>query len=405
MLEMASRVADELIAAPHLENPSHRRIGRRPIPQHRFVPAQIGGEGSVQQQHRLRRGASQPEPLGTGQGEEVKGFPSIQADPSDGDRRQRGVCRGQVGTGIHDRSEQRKHHRKTNFGRKLANEAPRRKNANTFLPMRLALNAATIKPVPLLEKIRVAGRAGYHGIELWAVDLYEHVGRGGEISEVERALADHGLAVPCLIAARSWGETAGWEYRLALDEARRRFELAARIGAPLVVCTPPMERPGREGLAARYADLLQIGRETGVRAVLEYISFFASLNRVSDAVAVLDECGDPEGCLVLDAFHDWNHETTDNLRSVPLERIAHYHIDDAPAAPPRGSQRDPDRIMVGDGVIDLHSELALLKEKGYDRWISLELFNAEWWARDPLDTARIGIERMRAVCSEVGISC
>ena len=63
--------------------------------------------------------------------------------------------------------------------------------------MRYCLNASTIKPAPLLEKIRVAGAAGYDGIELWVVELYEHVGRGGEISDVENSLADHGLAEAC----------------------------------------------------------------------------------------------------------------------------------------------------------------------------------------------------------------
>jgi sugar phosphate isomerase/epimerase len=270
--------------------------------------------------------------------------------------------------------------------------------------MRLSLNASTIKPTPLLEKIRIAGEAGYHGIELWAVELYEHVGRGGEISEVEKALADHDLSVPCFIAVRNWGETSGWEYKLAMDEARRRFELAARMGAPLMVCTPPMERPGIEGLAKGYRDLLQIGRETGVRAVLEYISFFASLNNVADTVAVLDECGDPDACLILDAFHNWNQRTTfDDLRALSPERIVHYHIDDAAPGIPSGSQKDPDRVMIGDGVIDLRAELSILREKGYDRWLSLELFNAEWWAKDPMETAKVGIERMRELCGETGI--
>lgn len=263
--------------------------------------------------------------------------------------------------------------------------------------MKYALNASTIKPAPLLEKIRVAGAAGYDGIELWAVELYQHVGRGGEISEVERALADHGLEVPCFIAARAWGENTGWEYQLALDEARRRFELAARIGSPLMVCTPPLERPGIEGLERGYGDLLQIGRETGVRAVLEYISFFASLNNVPDAAEVLDRCGDPEGCLVLDAFHNWNNRTTlDDIRALPLERIAHYHVNDAAPGIPAGQQKDPDRVMVGDGVIDLAAELGALKAKGYDRWLSLELFNASLWERDPLEVARLGLERSRA---------
>jgi sugar phosphate isomerase/epimerase len=60
--------------------------------------------------------------------------------------------------------------------------------------------------------------------------------------------------------------------------------------------------------------------------------------------------------------------------------------------------------MVGDGVIDLRAELAVLKEKGYDRWLSLELFNAEWWSKDAMETARTGLERMRALCEEAGIA-
>lgn len=269
--------------------------------------------------------------------------------------------------------------------------------------MRLSLNSSTIKPTPLLEKVRIAGEAGYAGIELWAVELYEHVGRGGEISDIEKALADHGLSVPCFIAVRNWGESSGWEYKLAMDEARRRFELAARLGAPLMVCTPPMERPGIAGLANGYRELLQIGRETGVRAVLEYISFFASLNNVSDTVTVLDECGDPDACLILDAFHNWNNKTTlDDLRSLPLERIAHYHINDAAPGIPSGQQKDPDRVMIGDGVIDLKTELGILKEKGYNRWLSLELFNSAWWEKDPRATAMAGRERMEALCDEVG---
>ncbi len=269
--------------------------------------------------------------------------------------------------------------------------------------MRLSLNSSTIKPTPLLEKIRVVGQAGYAGIELWATELYEHVGRGGEISDVQKALADHGLEVPCFIAVRNWGESSGWEYKLVMDEARRRFELAARLGSPLMVCTPPLERPGIAGLCRGYADLLQIGRETGVRAVLEYISFFASLNNIADTVAVLDECGAPDGCTILDSFHSWNNRTTlDDIRALPLKRIAHYHVNDAAPGIPSGQQKDPDRVMPGDGVIDLKTEFSVLKEKGYDSWISLELFNAEWWAKDPLETAKIGLERIKAVCEEAG---
>jgi sugar phosphate isomerase/epimerase len=271
--------------------------------------------------------------------------------------------------------------------------------------MRLSLNSSTIKPTPLIEKIRIAGEAGYRGIELWAVDLYEYVGRGGEVSDVEKALSDHGLEVPALIAVRSWGETQNREYDLALDEGRRRFELANRVGAPLVICTPPIEQPGFGDFHERYNDLLRIAREAGVQAVLEYISFFASLNNVPDTVSVLEKC-DPDlnPVTILDAFHNWNNRTTlDDIRSLPLKQISHYHINDAAPGIPSGKQVDSDRVMVGDGVIDLKAELSVLREKGYDKWLSLELFSEEWWAKDPLECAKVGLERMEQVCAESGI--
>ena len=271
--------------------------------------------------------------------------------------------------------------------------------------MRLSLNSSTIKPTPLLDKIRVAGEAGYKGIELWAVEIYEHVGRGGEVSDVEKALADHGLEVPCFIAVRNWGETQDWEYKLALDEARRRFELGARLGAPLMVCTPPMEQSGIDHLHEGYIDLLRIGKETGVQAVLEYISFFASLNNVPDTVTVMDRCeGAVEGATpvtILDAFHNWNSASTpEDLDVIPLDKISHYHIDDARKDRPQCQQIDPDRVMVGDGQIDLKSEVRMLKEKGYDGTVSLELFNKELWEKDPSEVLKLGLERVKEVLAD-----
>lgn len=269
--------------------------------------------------------------------------------------------------------------------------------------MKLALNSSTIKPTPLLDKIKVAGEAGYTGIELWAVELYEHVGRGGEISDVEKALSDYGLEVPCFIAVRGWGENTGREYDLALEEAKRRFELAARLQCPLVVCTPPILQLGTEGFARKYSDLLRLANEAGTTAVLEYISFFKSLNNVPDTVEILNESEGTGACTILDAFHNWNNKTTlEDIEALPLEQISHYHINDAAHGIPSGEQVDSDRVMIGDGVIDLQSELTILKNKGYDKWLSLELFSEEWWGKDPAETAKIGIERMKELCDRVG---
>ena len=264
--------------------------------------------------------------------------------------------------------------------------------------MKFCLNTSTIKPQPLLEKIRLAGAAGYDGIELWLNDVYDHIGRGGEVGEVEKALADYGLIVPSVIAIRQWGETEGLEYELVKDEARRRFALAARLGAPYIVATPPFEMAAQDHLPGRYRDLLLIGREEGIRPTFEYFSFFKSVNNLDDAWRIVQETDDADATIILDAFHTWNsNSNTELLREIPVEKISHYHIDDAHPDKAPTTQTDPDRVMLGEGQINLEAEIALLKEKGYDRTMSLELFNAELWKQEPLEVITVGLERMKGL--------
>jgi sugar phosphate isomerase/epimerase len=258
------------------------------------------------------------------------------------------------------------------------------------------LNTSTIRPTPLLEKIRLTAEAGFHGIELWINDLYEYIGQGGEIADVEQALADYGLIVPCTIAVRGWGDAIDEEYPLMLDEVRRRMLLARRLGSPYIVATPPRGECDLGQLTRRYKDLLTIGREVGIRPTFEYISFFRSASKLSQAWQVVRDVDDPDATLIVDAFHNWNSGSTlADLRAVPVQRISHYHFDDARSDKPALTQTDPDRVMPGEGCIDLRAEIDVLREKGYQGTVSLELFNRDLWAEDAGRVLAIGIQRMR----------
>ncbi len=260
----------------------------------------------------------------------------------------------------------------------------------------LCLNTSTIGPQPLLEKIRLAGEAGFEAIELWLNDIYQFVGQGGEVRDVEKALADHGLTVPCTIAARGWGDARGPEYQIMLDDVKRRMEMAARLGAPYLVATPPRFACDLEQLAARYVDLLEIGRKVGVRPTFEYISFCESVSQLSQAWRIVRESDRDDATLVVDAFHTYNSGSTlEDLKAIPAEKISHYHIDDASPDIPLTQQTDPDRVMPGEGIIDLAAEIEVLKQIGYTGAISLELFNRQLWSQDPREVLAVGIRRLR----------
>lgn len=259
----------------------------------------------------------------------------------------------------------------------------------------LCLNTSTIKPQPLLDKIRLTAAAGFPAIELWINDIYEFVGQGGEVRDIEKAVADNGLALPSMISVRGWGDAIDVEYPIMLDEVKRRLEMCARLGSPWLVCSPPRLPCDTGQVTRRYKDLLELGREVGVKPTFEYISFFQSVYSLPQAWQVVQDVDDSDATLILDAFHGWNSNSTlEDLKTVPVERISHYHIDDAsPNIPPR-EQTDPDRVMIGDGPIDLKAELTVLKEKGYAGAISLELFNKELWAQDPREVLKLGFERL-----------
>ena len=118
------------------------------------------------------------------------------------------------------------------------------------------LNTSTIRPTPLLEKIRVAGRAGYQAIEPWNDEITDYLDQGGTMADLKKALADAGLKVVSVIALHSWVTTEGAEYAKALDECRRRMDQAIQLGSPYIVASPPQEVVDLGRATERFAELM-----------------------------------------------------------------------------------------------------------------------------------------------------
>lgn len=268
------------------------------------------------------------------------------------------------------------------------------------MPFRYSLNSATIRPVPILDKIRIAAETGYAGIELWHADIDAHLQSGGRLAEIRRALDDSGLFVPTTVMLKGWCEPTGEADAAGMDECRRRLEQAAAVGAPHAVAGPPHAHVDLEFAGARYRRLLELGLEMGLRPSIEYLGFAANINSIAAARTIMQTAGHPAATIVLDPFHDFRggggHEEIAALRA---EQIAVVHFDDAPATPEAAQQRDADRVLPGEGVIPLQRVVGLLRQIGFAGWISLELFNETLWKQDPVQTARSGLQALKRVCA------
>ena len=74
-----------------------------------------------------------------------------------------------------------------------------------------------------------------------------------------------------------------------------------------------------------------------------------------------------------------------------------FHVNDYPADPPREKIADRDRVYPGDGVAPLGKMLRDLKGLGFRGMLSLELFNPTYWKQDPLEVAKTGLTKLKAV--------
>lgn len=261
-----------------------------------------------------------------------------------------------------------------------------------------SLNASTIRPTPIVEKIKIAGETGFAAIELWHDEIDAHIAQGGTIGDLKSALADGGLAVPTTIYLGGWFDSTGDEHAAAIDECKRRMAQAAELGAAYIIAGPPGGKADYDLGAAHYRELLEIGEQIGVKPAMEFLGFVEQLNTIEDALEVMTKAGRSDATTVLDPFHIFRGGgSVESITKLTAGQVAVSHFNDVVDKPPREQQHDKDRVMPGDGIFDLKRYVELLTQIGYDGFLSLELFREDLWQQDPREVARVGLEKMKSV--------
>jgi sugar phosphate isomerase/epimerase len=275
---------------------------------------------------------------------------------------------------------------------------------NGTSPWPLCLNSSTIRPAGLKEKIDVAAKAGFDGIELWVNELEKYEAEGGDLKTLGAEIRDRGLFVPNIIGL--WDcmpmEEDAWQNSLAAT--RNRMRMSAWVGAKHAAAIPAPDRADFDLKIGtdRYRELLRIGREEfGLIPAFEFVGFFKGVYRLGQAAAIALDADDPDACLVMDTFHLFRGGSGFNgVRLLHGKMIANFHWNDVLTEPPREEQGDKHRVYPGDGVLPLVQVLKDLKAIDYHGPLSLELFHPEHWQQDPLQVAKTGLEKMRSLIAK-----
>src|SRR5690242_5812075 len=247
----------------------------------------------------------------------------------------------------------------------LLNAAPQPPSKRMYLSLNETLVAGRVK---WPEFAKLAARVGFPGVD---VMLNTAMDAGADATN---ALLAQLHVRPAVInfPVEFRKDDAAFQASLAKLEPAAQF--AKAIGCPRMITyimssSPTPKEELRRLYKQRFSESAQILAKSNVRLGLEFLGPLQFRKqfphefiwRMPEMLEFAKECG-PNVGLLLDAWH-WHHAgaTVDDILAAGKDRIIHVHFDDAPKLPPE-QIRDNERLMPGEGVIDLVGFLHALKK-------------------------------------------
>jgi sugar phosphate isomerase/epimerase len=266
---------------------------------------------------------------------------------------------------------------------------------------KLCLNTSTISGQKSgIEKyIDIAARAGYDYIELWIGDIKDYLTNGGSLQVLKKLLDDHKMPVANAIGFAPWMIPDDEKRNAGFKQMREEMEIVAALGCPRIAASSAGISDASEvdlfKIGERYAELLALGKQTGVTPQLEFwgASKFFHIGQALMAAAAANSSGVR---ILADVYHLFRGNSGfESLKMIDGGVIEILHMNDYPGNIPREKQEDKDRVYPGDGVAPLKQILTDLNQMKGPKILSLELFNRTYWSQDPLLVAKTGLEKMR----------
>jgi len=267
--------------------------------------------------------------------------------------------------------------------------------------MKFALCNEMFEGRPMAEVCSTANKLGYNGIEIAPFTLAPSAEdiTAGQRKETRRIIEEAGLetvGLHWLFAGPSglhmtttdnqiWGRTR--DYLSCL------LDLCSDLGGRVLVLGSPKQRSivegqTKEGAWQRAVELLSSvldkAGDLGLAICLEPLSTVETdfINTVAEGMKMVRQINHPALKIHLDVKAMCSEQTPvpDIIRSVSVDDIGHFHVNDANLYGP------------GMGDVDYAPIAEAIKDVGWNKWLSVEVFKYD---PDPETIARKSIEYLK----------
>jgi len=285
--------------------------------------------------------------------------------------------------------------------------------------MFVSLNGAVTRGVGGFDKARLAAKIGYGGVD-WDLGPAKTAGVDATKAlfaelKIKPTITNLPMARPLPFS----GEQAAFQQ--ALPQLADDAAFCAAIGCQkmMVVLSPTGPVPKEEHrkvVRDRLAAISEVLRKSEIRLGIEFLGvqqfrvgraggpppnpFIWTL---PETVALAKDGGSNLG-VILDVWH-WHHSggSTADIVAAGKEQIVHVHVSDAKPQPPE-DVRDNQRVMPGEGAIDLVGFFQALKKVGYTGGVSPEPLGRVPAEMSPEEGAKLALDTTLAVMKKAGVA-
>lgn len=244
---------------------------------------------------------------------------------------------------------------------------------------------------PMETFLKAIAKAGFQGVELRRDETFTYLDNHS-IDNLKTKLEELNLDCITFNAVELFSLCPEKEFERILSYTERLMKIGNQIGCDTIITVPSfLEEPLSDAkiythTIERLEILAVLAEKFDFKLGFEPLGFLnCSVRKIDMALRIIDEF--PNIGLIIDTFHYFVGEHSINeLDNIELDKLWLIHINDA-IEKPFEELLDFHRVLPCQGFFNLKMFVNKLKEIGYDKWVSLELFNEKIWEEDPYKVA------------------
>ena len=284
--------------------------------------------------------------------------------------------------------------------------------------MFVSLNGSVTRGVSGVDKARLAAKLGFGGVD-WDFGPMKTAGVEATKAlftelKIKPTIANLPMTRPLPFS----GEQPAFQQALTQLADDAAFSSAIGCQKMMVVLPASSALPKdeqRKIARDRLAAISEVLQKANVRLGIEFLGvqqfrtprpdgppMHPFIWNLPEAASLAKDSGANIG-VILDVWH-WHHSgsTIEDILAAGKERIVHVHVSDAKAQPPE-EVRDNQRVMPGEGVINLVGFFQALKKIGYDGGVSPEPLGRIPQEMSPEEGAKLALDTTMTVMKKAGV--